>query len=311
MTTLNTDHSPAHQVDGTAPTSPVRATTFVGRWPTIPAIEMPGFPNGTFSPTTATLVTGPTEAVLIDALYLKDDVRDLGDLIERTGKRLTTIYITHAHQDHYLGFAPLLERFPDAVCVALPQVVDAIKQTMDLQTMQWTLMFGDTCVPAGPVPDVMEGHTLYVDGTPLEILEVKQADIHPTTIVHIPSIEVVVAGDSIYHEIHPMLGLSSPDEWTDWLETVSFVESLNPKRIITGHRRPDGDEYEVSAMIEQTRSYLRDFKAAFEISAEAEDIVRIMTAKYPNHANPWTLEFSAMNAVQGRETGHAGPHSVG
>jgi glyoxylase-like metal-dependent hydrolase (beta-lactamase superfamily II) len=60
-------------------------------------------PTGAFPPTTATLVSGATEAVLIDALYLKDDVRDLGDLIERTGKSLTTIYITHAHSDHYAG----------------------------------------------------------------------------------------------------------------------------------------------------------------------------------------------------------------
>lgn len=89
-------------------TPPVRATVFVGRWPDIPVIEVPGFPAGKFSPTTATLVTGATEAVLIDALYLKDDVRGLGDLIERTGKKLTTIYVTHAHQDHYLGIPALV-----------------------------------------------------------------------------------------------------------------------------------------------------------------------------------------------------------
>lgn len=311
MTTTNIDPTATRPSDQAPVTAPVRATVFAGRWPAIPVIEMPGFPNGTFSPTTATLVTGPTEVVLIDALYLKDDVRDLGDLIERTGKKLTTIYITHAHQDHYLGFPALLERFPDARCVALPHVVSAIKETMDLQTMQWTLMFGDTCVPAGPVPDPIEEHTLYVDGTALNIIEVKQADIHPTTIVHIPSIDVVIAADSIYHEIHPMLGLSTPDEWSDWLQTVSFVEGLKPKRIITGHRLPDGDDYEVAAMIAETRSYLVDFKAAFDVADDAEDIVRTMTEKYPNHGNVWTLEFSAMNAIQSRLTGAQGGHSVG
>ncbi len=310
MTTLNSNSTAIPAAEAARPAK-VRATVFDGRWPAIPVIEVPGFPNGTFSPTTATLVTGPTEAVLIDAMYLKDDVRDLGDLIERTGKKLTTIYITHAHQDHYLGFAPLLERFPDAKCVALPHVVEAIKGTMDLQTMQWTLMFGDACVPAGPVPDLLEGHTLYVDGTPLEIIEVKQADIHPATIVHIPSIDVVIAADSIYHEMHPMLALSSPDEWVDWLETISLVESLEPKRIITGHRRPDGDDFEVAEMIAETRSYLLDFKAAFDGAEEAEDIVRIMAEKYPNHGNPWTLEFSAMNAIQSRLTGHLSGHSFG
>jgi hypothetical protein len=72
-----------------SPAAPIRATAFVGRWPNIPAGEFPGVPTGTFSPTTATLVSGATEVLLIDALYLKDDVRDLGDLIERTGSEYT------------------------------------------------------------------------------------------------------------------------------------------------------------------------------------------------------------------------------
>jgi glyoxylase-like metal-dependent hydrolase (beta-lactamase superfamily II) len=233
------------QVLGASPTDapPIRATVYAGRWPNIPAVEFPGIPNGTFSPTTSALITGATEAVLIDAQYLKDDVRDLGDLIERTGKKLTTIYITHAHQDHYLGFGPLLERFPGAKCVALPHVVEAIEASMDMQTEQWKLLFGDACVTAGPVPEPMQGHTLYVDGSPLNIIEVKQADVHPTTIVHIPEIDVVVAGDSIYNEIHAMLGFATPAEWQDWLETVDVVESLNPRMIVAGHRRPDGDDY--------------------------------------------------------------------
>ena len=177
---------------------PIRATAFVGRWPNVPAGDWPEIPTGTFSPTSATLVSGPTEAVLIDALYLKDDVRELGDLIERTGKRLTTIYITHAHADHYAGFGPLLERFPDAVCVAMPHVIDAMKEGMDLHTQQWAMLFGDACVTPGPLPDPIEGRTLFVDGSPVNIIEVKQADIHPTSIVHVPEIDVVIAGDSIY-----------------------------------------------------------------------------------------------------------------
>ncbi|WP_369227896.1 MBL fold metallo-hydrolase [Streptomyces sp. R39] len=287
--------------DTHSPAVPLRATVFVGRWPKVPVEEFPGIPSGTFAPTTATLVSGATEVVLIDALYLKEDVQDLGDLIERTGKKLTTIYITHDHADHYLGFGPLLERFPEAKCVALPHVIESIKETMQMQTEQWRLLFGDACVLAGPVPDPLEGHTLYVDGSPLQIIEVKQADIHPTTIVHIPEIDVVVAGDSIYHEIHPMLGLSTPAEWQDWLETVDVVERLRPRMIACGHRRPDGDDYAVDTMIAQTRAYLRDFAAAYEVAKDAEELVATMTAKYPNHGNVWTLQFSAISAIGRRD----------
>jgi glyoxylase-like metal-dependent hydrolase (beta-lactamase superfamily II) len=286
-----------------AASPPIRATVYVGRWPEIPVGDWPEIPTGKFSPTTATLVTGASEAVLIDALYLKDDVRDLGDLIERTGKRLTTIYITHAHADHYLGLGPLLERFPSAKCVALPHVIDAMKETMELQKQQWAMLFGDACVPAGPLPDPIAGMTLSVDGSPLNIIEVKQADINPTTIVHIPEIDVVVAGDSIYNEIHPMLGLSTPEEWQHWLETVEFVEKLRPRMIVAGHRRPDGDDHAVETMIAETRAYIQDFAAAYEVAKDVEDLVTIMATKYPNHGNLWTLQFSAASAIQLRETG--------
>jgi glyoxylase-like metal-dependent hydrolase (beta-lactamase superfamily II) len=283
------------------PAAPIRATVFVGRWPNIPVEEVPGLPDGTFSPTTATLVSGATEVVLIDALYLKEDVRDLGDLIERTGKKLTTIYITHDHADHYLGLGPLLERFPEAKAVALPHVVESMKQTMQFQIDQWRMLFGDTCVMAGPLPEPIEGDTLYVDGSPLHIIEVKQADIHPTSIVHIPEIGVVVAGDSIYNEIHPMLGLSTPEEWQDWLDTIDTVESLRPRMIVSGHRRPDGDDYAVDTMIAQTRSYIQDFAAATKDAKDAEEIVATMVEKYPHHGNIWTLQFSAGEAITKRD----------
>lgn len=293
----------AHQADPRA-APPIRATVYVGRWPAIPAVEVPGWPKGKFSPTTSTIISGATEAILVDAQYLKDDVRDLGDLIERTGKRLTTIYITHAHADHYLGLGPLRERFPDARCVALPIVVEAMKQTMELQEMQWGLLFGDAAVKGGSLPDPVEDDRLYVDGSPLHIIEVKQADINPTSIVHIPAIGVVVAGDVIYNEIHAMLGLSTPEQWQDWLDTVDLVENLHPRMIVAGHRRPDGDDYAVDSMIAQTRSYIRDFAAESESAETVEDLVSAMTGKYPHHGNLWTLQFSASNVIDRRDGSH-------
>jgi glyoxylase-like metal-dependent hydrolase (beta-lactamase superfamily II) len=296
--TTKTRPAATEHADPTAP-PPIRATVYAGRWPDIPTIAAPG-PRGKFSPTTSTIISGATEAILIDAQYLKADVRDLGDLIERIGKKLTTIYITHAHADHYLGLGPLLQRFPEARCVALPSVVEAMRQTMEQQDLRWEMLFGDTTVRGGPLPEPIQGDTLYVDGSPLHIIEVKQADINPTSIVHVPAIDVVVAGDAIYNEIHAMLGLSAPDQWQEWLGTVDVVESLRPRMIVAGHRRPDGDDYAVNSMIAQTRSYIRDFAAAFEVAETADDLISAMTTKYPYHGNLWTLQFSASSVIDHR-----------
>lgn len=284
-------------------TSGLRATVYVGRWPSIPVVEVPGIPSGRFSPTTSVLISGRTEVVLVDAQYLKDDVRDLGDLIERTGKKLTTIYITHAHADHYGGAGILQQRFPDAQLVALPEVIENLGATAELQAAQWAMMFGDACVPLDIAPEPLHGDTLYVDGSPLKILTIKQADIHPTSIVHVPDIGVVIAGDAIYNEIHPMLGLSTPSEWQDWIATVDFVESLRPRMIVAGHRRPDGDDYATADMIAQTRSYIIDFADVCGSAKDANELVAAMVAKYPDHGNLWTLEFSALSAIAQRDSG--------
>lgn len=284
-------------------TSGLRATVYVGRWPSIPVVEVPGIPSGRFSPTTSVLISGRTEVVLVDAQYLKDDVRDLGDLIERTGKKLTTIYITHAHADHYGGAGILQQRFPDAQLVALPEVIENLGATAELQAAQWAMMFGDACVPLDIAPEPLHGDTLYVDGSPLKILTIKQADIHPTSIVHVPDIGVVIAGDAIYNEIHPMLGLSTPSEWQDWIATVDFVERLRPRMIVAGHRRPDGDDYATADMIAQTRSYIIDFADVCRSAKDANELVAAMVAKYPDHGNLWTLEFSALSAIAQRDSG--------
>ncbi len=84
----------------------------------------------TWSPTTSTIVAGKTEAVLTDTGHIKSEVSELGDMIERTGKRRTTIYISHGHLDHFLGIGQLLERFPDARPVATAAVVADIKATV-------------------------------------------------------------------------------------------------------------------------------------------------------------------------------------
>jgi hypothetical protein len=91
---------------------------------------------------------------------------------------------------------------------------------------------------------------------------------------------------------------------------VDLVERLRPKMIVAGHRRPDGDDYAVDTMIAETRAYLQDYAAAFEVAKDADELVDIVSAKYPHHGNVWTLQFSAMNSIQYRLTGNVVSHSV-
>ena len=249
--------------------------------------------RGTFAATTSTLICGSSDALLIDAQHISSDVTALGDLIEKTGKRLTTIYITHGHADHWYGAGELVTRFPGVRVVATSPVLDYIHQAADVEAQQWAAMFGDRVAKPTAVPEALDGLTLGLEGHELQIVEVGQGDIRPSTVVHIPAIEAVVAGDVVYNQIHAMLGLSGPSGWERWIQSVDAIEKLAPQMIVCGHKKPESSDREASRMMDETRSYITDFAQGAQSADSAKELIHLMKSKYPDFGNPWTLHFSA------------------
>jgi glyoxylase-like metal-dependent hydrolase (beta-lactamase superfamily II) len=276
-------------VSPSAGSADLRAEVFIG--PFLP-FEVGG---GTFAATTSTLISGSSEAVLIDAQHIRTDVAALGDLIERKGRRLTTIYITHGHADHWYGAGELLSRFPGARVVATTPVLEYINQAAEVEGQQWAAMFGDRVAKPTAVPEALDGLTLELEGYELQIVEVGQGDIAPSTVVHVPAIDTVVAGDVVYNQIHAMLGLSGPRGWERWLQSLDAIEKLDAQMIVAGHKKPGASDLEVSRMMDETRSYISDFAKGAQSLDSAEELVRLMKSKYPAFGNRWTLHFSAQS----------------
>jgi glyoxylase-like metal-dependent hydrolase (beta-lactamase superfamily II) len=257
--------------------------------------------GGQFSPTTATILSGPTEAVLVDTLLLADDVERLGGRIEATGKKLTTIYITHAHFDHYFGLEALLERFPGARAVALPSVVEAARATheptRDL-AKQW---FAGKALDCTVLPDALDGDTIVLDGHELHAIEVGQGDIPHSTILHVPSIDAVVAGDVVYNGVHQMLANSGPDDWPRWIESVDKIAALEPKVVVAGHKRPELPDDDIAAIVDGTRNYINAFIEELAATGDTRILVGRMQERFPDHINPTALIVSATTAIKRKQ----------
>ncbi len=65
-----------------------------------------------FDPITSTLIFGEYDAVLVDAMGTVAEAEALADWVALHNRNLETIYITHAHFDHFYGLSILLDRFP-------------------------------------------------------------------------------------------------------------------------------------------------------------------------------------------------------
>jgi glyoxylase-like metal-dependent hydrolase (beta-lactamase superfamily II) len=83
-----------------------------------------------WSPITSTLVYGEHDAALMDPLMTRDQATALSHWVGISAKRLTTIYITHGHGDHWFGLATVLERFPHARAAAAAAVVGHMREQM-------------------------------------------------------------------------------------------------------------------------------------------------------------------------------------
>src|SRR5687768_9356318 len=59
------------------------------------------------------LISGPTEAILIDAQFTKPEAEAVIKLIKNSKKQLKAIFVTHGHPDHYFGLQYLAAEFSD------------------------------------------------------------------------------------------------------------------------------------------------------------------------------------------------------
>ena len=60
-----------------------------------------------FDPITSTLIFGEHDAVLVDAMTTVAEAEALADWVALHNRNLETIYITHAHFDHFYGLSIL------------------------------------------------------------------------------------------------------------------------------------------------------------------------------------------------------------
>ncbi|MER8575340.1 MBL fold metallo-hydrolase [Mesorhizobium sp. M1338] len=243
-------------------------------WKHFPAGE-----NGFFR--APVLVSGATEAVLIDGGFTFPDGKALAEAIKATGKKLTTIYISQSDPDYYFSLKPIKEAFPDARVIAASETVTAIKGSVDKKLAVW----GPQLKENGPqaladvvIPEAFDDKTLTVDGETIEIVSAE--GLANRRYLFVPSLNAVCGGVMIFGGVHVWTAdTPTKEQRAAWIANLEKIAARKPAIVVAGHMTPQTPT-DLSG-VEHTKTYLIAFEEELAKAKDAAALKSAMEARFP------------------------------
>jgi glyoxylase-like metal-dependent hydrolase (beta-lactamase superfamily II) len=234
-----------------------------------------------FDPATSTLIFGEHDAVLVDAMTTVAEAEALADWIALHNRNLETIYITHAHFDHFYGLSVLLDRFPRARAIATPDALAVIEVYLSpvVQRLARRLFPGQIATKL-VAPEAYDKETFTLEGQELRIIKQGRTDCPESTSLYVPSIGLIVAGDVVYNQCRMYVGDTTPESRENWIAALDRLEALKPAMVVAGHKKPGAPDS--PAAIQETKRYLQDFGRLQKTAASDRELFDQMTALYPD-----------------------------
>jgi glyoxylase-like metal-dependent hydrolase (beta-lactamase superfamily II) len=200
------------------------------------------------------------------------------------------------HGDHWFGTDLLLQRFPGAIAYATEGTIAMMhKQATAGRAERWDVDFPGL-IPDSPVvyrPIPPEGFEL--ERHRLVAIETGHTDTDDTTVLHVPSIGLVVAGDVAYNGVHQYLLESAGGGITAWLNALDRVAALRPRAVVAGHKNKDLPDD--PAILEQTRDYLLDARRLLAVKPSPREFYDQMIERYPDRLNVGPVWYGALGLL--------------
>ena len=260
----------------------------------IPQNNQP-LPNGdspVWSPLSTTLIHGHNDAVLVDPPFTRAQAQPVIDWVQSSNKNLTHIFVTHGHGDHWFTAGMLVDKF-SAQIVATAGTIEQMHRNVAIREAVWDKLFPgqipETTVTAVPA----ENNRIELECRPLDIVEVGHTDTDATSVLHVPDLGLVVAGDAVYNGVHLYLAESADGGRDKWLSAIDIVENLAPRWIVAGHKNKDLDD-SAARTISQTRDYLNSADELLSQHSTALGFFNAMVERFPDRLNPGALWLGAV-----------------
>ena len=239
----------------------------------------------------AVVVSGKTEAVVIDSGFTRADALRVAANVLDSGKSLRTIFISNADPDFYFGAEVLKAYFPQAQVLTTPAVRDKIQVKLAAKLSFWSPKMGANAPRQPVLPAALTGHTLTVDGEAIEVRGTTGALAHRPW-VWIPSSRDIVGNIAVFGGLHVWTAdTQKPAERAAWAAQLDEMLALKPAVVVPGHMAA-GTALDESS-IRYTQAYLQRFEAELPKAANASALIAAMQQAYPQAGLGIALDIGA------------------
>jgi glyoxylase-like metal-dependent hydrolase (beta-lactamase superfamily II) len=189
----------------------------------------------------AYLVETESAVVAVDGLLTVSESRAMRAGLERLGKPLLAVLLTHSHPDHYGGLGELVAG--DDVPIIAPQgVIDTIVRDDPLKEQILRPMFGDEWAVTRTFPNtpIRDGESVAFDDAVFTVIDLGPSESpYDSPWVLGREERTVFLGDQIYDHKHCFLADGFHERW---LENIGTLRTRFPVDVVfhIGHGGPVG-----------------------------------------------------------------------
>ncbi|MER5261895.1 MBL fold metallo-hydrolase [Actinosynnema sp. NPDC002837] len=211
------------------------------------------------------LVEGPDGVVVVDAQLTVDDAARVRAAVDRGGRPLAGVLITHPHPDHYAGLAAITEGL-DVPIVSTAAVDQVIRRDDALKNQVVGPMMGDQWPAQRPFPNriVHHGESVELGGLTFTVRDLGAGESHADAIWALDDV-TLFTGDVVYNDMHAFL---ADGHHGSWIEQLDELHRTLPDDVVlhVGHGAPGGKEL----FVEQRR-YVEAFVDAVRATADRDE----------------------------------------
>ncbi len=257
--------------------------------------HLPAGQNGFFR--APVVISGSTEAVLIDGGFTFPDGRAVVEAIKATGKKLTTIYVSQSDPDYYFSLKPIKEAFPAARVIAASATVASMNTSAEKKLAVW----GPQLKENGPqtladiiIPEAFYEKSLTVDGQAIEI--VNADGLANRRYLFVPSLNAVVGGVMIFAGVHVWTADTATKELrAAWIANLDKIAARKPAVVVPGHMTPEAPT-DLSA-IAHTKAYLIAFEEELAKAKDSGALKAAIEARFPGLGMGVALDIGSKVAL--------------